>query len=86
VSAMMKTVMASMKKKYGSNENREKCQVWFKDDDNNNSDNDSECIAPYTGCIYLIIYEVWKHQHKSAKKLLIIVLKLSLKSSIWTTK
>jgi hypothetical protein len=27
VSAMMKTVMASMKKKYGSNENREKCQV-----------------------------------------------------------
>jgi hypothetical protein len=49
VSEMMKTVMASMKKKYGLNENREKRQVRFEDDNNNSSDNDSERVAPYTG-------------------------------------
>jgi hypothetical protein len=49
MSEMMKTVMASMKKIYGSNENREKRQVRFKDDDDNSSDNDSERIAPSTG-------------------------------------
>jgi hypothetical protein len=48
MSEMMKTVMASMRKKYGSNENRGKRQIRFEDDDENNSDNDSERIAPYT--------------------------------------
>jgi putative transposase len=48
MSEMMKTVMASMRKKYGSNENREKRQVRFEDDDDNSSDNDSERVAPYT--------------------------------------
>jgi hypothetical protein len=36
-------------KKYGSNENREKRQVRFEEDNDNSSDNDSECVAPYTG-------------------------------------
>jgi hypothetical protein len=48
VSKMMKTIMASMRKKYGSNENREKRQIRFEDDSDHSSDNDSEHVAPYT--------------------------------------